>query len=65
VGDIGTKLPTSSPGKTRAAATRDAQDDADRLVGLAWGRLPADVRVRILEVVHEAVVALDVEFTAP
>jgi hypothetical protein len=37
--------------------TRDAQDDAHRFVGVAWGRLPADVRVRILELVHGAIAA--------
>ncbi len=57
MGDIGTKPPRPSPGKTRPAVTRDAQDDAHRFVGVAWGRLPADVRVRILELVHGAIAA--------
>lgn len=54
VGDIGTKLTASRPGKTQAAAARDAPGDAAGLVLDAWRLLPPDARRRILSLVLDS-----------
>lgn len=57
VGDIGLELSRSCRGKSRSVSGRDALESArgGELVAVAWAILPAEVRLRVLELVREAV----------